>query len=219
MPAPARREAEAQGGQVDGEPGWELLRPREADGGSAMEPGYLCHALDLRQLPAIESLGAFRGLRSDLPTLVISECCLCYLEVDVAAAVLKWFVDRIPSLGVVLYEPLGVDDAFGRMMVGNLAARGIAMPTVQRFKSLSDQVGRLQEVGFGGDAGRTNAVTIEDVWNQWISSHERERVDALEGLDEVEEWQMLARHYAVVWGWRGGYVWETWRNLQHASPR
>lgn len=207
--------------QRDGTLDWELLRSRENDG-NVLEAGYHCHALDLRKLPTIADLGAFQGLRSDLPTLVISECCLCYLEVDVATQILKWFTDRIPSLGIVLYEPIGAYDAFGQMMVENLAARGIVMPTVQRYKTLRDQVDRLKEAGFGfgGDAaGKANAVTIEEVWDEWIEAVDKERVDGLEGLDEVEEWQMLARHYAVVWGWRGVEGWEGWRNSPHGSPR
>ena len=133
---------------------------------------------------------------------------------------LKWFSDQIPSLGIVLYEPIGVSDAFGQMMVANLAARDIVMPTVQRYKTVADQVERLKELGFGADGGGeggANAVNIEDVWDRWISPGERERVDGLEGLDEVEEWQMLARHYAVVWGWRGSGGWEAWRDLQLAD--
>jgi [phosphatase 2A protein]-leucine-carboxy methyltransferase len=212
-------DTDMSGRPVDGEPGWELLRSVEDDGGSGLEAGYICHPLDLRQLSAVRELSALRGLRNDVPTLIISECCLCYLEVDVARDVLKWFGDRISSLGAVLYEPIGINDPFGQMMVENLAARGIVMPTVQRYKSLADQLGRLKDAGFGGESGGANAITIEDIWDKWISPEERNRVDRLEGLDEVEEWQMLARHYAVAWGWRGSYGWETWQNLQQTIDR
>ena len=198
---------------ADGELEWELLRSTDDDGGSGMEAGYICHPLDLRQLPTIQSLSHFRGLRADLPTLIISECCLCYLDVDVARDVLKWFTERIQSLGVILYEPLGVDDAFGQMMVENLAARGIVMPTVQQYKNLNDQLERLRVLNFGANGGGMNGSTIEKIWERWIAPAERGRVDVLEGLDEVEEWQMLARHYAVVWGWRGISGWETWQTF------
>lgn len=197
--------------QVEEEGGWSLSRAAEDGGGH--EAGYFCHPLDLRTLPSVTNLEAFPGLRPDLPTLMISECCLCYLEIPTASAVLQWFVDRTPSLGVVLYEPIGVQDAFGQMMVENLAARGIVMPTVQKYKTLDDQVERMRGLGFGGGEGGANAVTIEQVWEKWISGDERERVDDLEGLDEVEEWQMLARHYSVVWGWKGDRGWDGWRRL------
>jgi [phosphatase 2A protein]-leucine-carboxy methyltransferase len=122
----------------------------------------------------------------------------------------KWFGDRIPNLGIILYEPIGANDSFGQMMVENLAARGIVMPTIQRYKTLEDQKERLAEFGFRGSGGGGNiAETIEDIWETWIDEQERERVNNLEGLDEVEEWQMLARHYCVAWGWRGD-TWENW---------
>ena len=184
-------------------------------GGEDLQPSYICHPLDLRNLPHLQSLESFRGLRSDIPTLIISECCLCYSETDSAQDIIKWFVDRIPDLGIIMYEPVGVDDAFGQMMVENLAARGIVMPTVQKYKTLADQTSRLMGLGFSRneDKGGAVAMSIEDVWERWVSADEKERVDALEGLDEVEEWQMLARHYAVVWGWRGA-LGEGWMAFQ-----
>jgi [phosphatase 2A protein]-leucine-carboxy methyltransferase len=136
---------------------------------------------------------------------------LCYLDTESASDVVKWFGDRIPNLGIILYEPIGANDSFGQMMVENLAARGIVMPTIQRYKTLEDQKERLAEFGFtGGNGGGGNiAETIEDIWETWIDEQERERLNNLEGLDEVEEWQMLARHYCVAWGWRGD-TWENW---------
>ncbi|KAF7901464.1 hypothetical protein EAF00_003685 [Botryotinia globosa] len=165
------------------------------------EVGYVCHPLDLRKLPGAIGLDSFHGIKSDIATLIISECCLCYLEVNAAQSIIKWFTDKIPSIGIVLYEPVGVHDAFGQMMVENLASRGITMPTVQKYKTLNDQKDRLVGLGFGNAKGGINAVSIEDFWEHWVARKERERVDRLEGLDEVEEWLLLARHYSVVWGW------------------
>jgi [phosphatase 2A protein]-leucine-carboxy methyltransferase len=184
---------------------------------SASETAYCCHPLDLRQLP-YQQLQGIHGLKTDIPTLIISECCLCYMEVENSRDVVKWFADKIPSLGIVLYEPIGVDDSFGQMMVANLAARGITMPSLRFYKTLSDQKTRLGELGFREDSGSQEAETVEKIWEQWIPSTEKERVDSLEGLDEVEEWQMLARHYAVVWGWRGTLGWQGWSGLRTTSP-
>lgn len=165
---------------------------------------YWCHGLDLRDLTRDQGegdslLSRLEGLRTDVQTLLISECCLCYLETTEAQKVIKCFVDRIPDLGLVVYEPVKPDDAFGRQMASNLAARRIRMPTLEVYKQPKDQEERLRQAGFK----EVRQKTVDSIWGQWISEGERERVDGLEGLDEVEEWQLLAGHYIVAWGWKG----------------
>lgn len=73
------------------------------------------------------------------------------------------------------------------------------MPTLEAYPLPADQTTRLLNLGFSQAMART----IDEVWQTWIPVQEKERVDALEGLDEVEEWQLLADHYVVAWGWRG----------------
>ena len=160
---------------------------------------YLCHGVDLRRLAQSDAPSTLPGLRTDVPTLLVSECCLCYLEPAEAQGVISWFAHRIADVGIVLYEPVKPDDPFGKMMVSNLAARRIRMPTLEMYKQPDDQASRLRDAGFEF----ANAVTVDEIYETWISDEERERVDRLEGLDEVEEWKLLAGHYAVAWGWRG----------------
>lgn len=102
-------------------------------------------------------------------------------------------------------------------MVANLAKRNITMPSLRLFKTLQDQKLRLSDLGFSGQVANSgqDAETIEKVWDEWVPAEEKKRVDRLEGLDEVEEWQMLARHYAVVWGWKGTTGWEGWAGLRN----
>lgn len=170
---------------------------------------YIFHPLDLRSLPTIP-LSSFLGMNTSNPTLLISECCLCYLPVQTTSLIIQHFRSSISDLGIVLYEPIGPDDAFGQMMKSNLKARGLSMPTVSVFGTLESQTERLGAAGFTSGA---EAIDIEGVWEIWVSEEEKGRVDALEGLDEVEEWVVLARHYAVVWGWRGeGF--ERWEGLK-----
>lgn len=179
---------------------WRARPPGERD-------DYRCHGLDLRDLtrrpqqPAAENTRevALAGLRTDVPTLLISECCLCYLETAEAQAVIKYFTDRIPNIGLVLYEPIKPEDAFGRQMVSNLAARRIRMPTLEAYKEASDQEERLRAAGLTS----VDSKSVDGLWDKWVSAEEKERLDALEGLDEVEEWQLLASHYIVAWGWKG----------------
>lgn len=159
---------------------------------------YWCHGVDLRELTA-EADKSLDGVRSDVPTLVISECCLCYLEVGEATGVVKHFTDKIQDLSLVLYEPILPHDAFGQQMVSNLATRRLRMPTVQTYTDMPQQQRRLKDAGFE----QARSMTIGEVWKQWTPPDEKIRVDGLEGLDEVEEWDLLASHYMLAWGWRG----------------
>ncbi|KAK6957608.1 hypothetical protein Daesc_000395 [Daldinia eschscholtzii] len=159
---------------------------------------YWCHGLDLRALlnSSIESLS---GIRTDVPTVLVSECCLCYLETSEAQGVIKFFTEKIPNLALIVYEPIHPNDSFGKQMVSNLAARRIHMPTLDSYQDSTKQQSRLKEAGFE----LATSLTIRDVWRKWVTEEEKERVDSLEGLDEVEEWNLLADHYIVAWGWRG----------------
>ena len=183
------------------------------------------HGVDLRTLTP--DTPPLPGISPTAPTLVLSECCLCYLPPATARSVLAHFTSLSSSssssssssrphehgptdssdsssseLGVVLYEPIGPDDAFGRTMAANLAARGISMPTVAAYPTAAAQERRLRE-----ECGLAEArcETVDAIWDGWVGPAEKARVDSLEGgLDEVEEWRLLAGHYVVAWGWRGG---------------
>jgi len=160
---------------------------------------YYCHGLDLRQMQESSETTLLPGLRTDVPTLVLSECCLCYLTPEQAEGVVAFFSSRIKSLAIAIYEPIRPDDAFGQVMVSNLAARRIRMPTLSVYPEPVDQTNRLTQAGFEV----VRQMTIGDIWKTWIAQPEKERLDELEGLDEVEEWQLLAAHYIIVWGSKG----------------
>lgn len=160
------------------------------------------HGLDLRTLtPSSPPLPA---LLPTAPTLLLSECCLCYLDPAATTLLLAHFTSSTlassSSLSVVIYEPILPHDPFGKTMVSNLAARGISMPTLEAYPTPAAQEERLRGAGFAEVRSRT----VDGIWEGWVGAGEKERVDGLEGgLDEVEEWRLLAGHYIVVWGWRG----------------
>ncbi|KAK4176919.1 putative leucine carboxyl methyltransferase 1 [Triangularia setosa] len=160
------------------------------------------HPLDLRFFPSSPS--SLAGLLPEYPTLLLSECCLCYLPPSTASDIITSFTSHLPSLGLVIYEPILPGDAFGRMMVSNLSARGVTMPTLSVYETQEDQERRLKEAGFADREVRSR--TIDQIWNDWVAQREKERVDGLERLDEVEEWKLLAGHYVIVWGWKGEQI-------------
>ena len=206
---------------------------RISETGDALHsPGYHIHPLDLRELsrqaqfslpsassravaettPSSNSSHLLQNVDSNLPTLLISECCLIYLSPQEADNVVQYFTKILfPStpLGLIIYEPIRPDDPFGRTMVANLATRGIHLQTLSKYATLDAQRARLREQGL--DTGQA-AADIDFLWERWVSEAEKERVAGLEMLDEMEEWRLLAGHYCITWGWRshgpGGGYWE-----------
>ncbi|KAI9801450.1 MAG: carboxy methyl transferase for protein phosphatase 2A [Piccolia ochrophora] len=179
------------------------------DGNALYSPTYNIHPIDLRTLrppnDGEASPSPLPNLDPTLPTMLLSECCLIYLSPPNADAILKYFSSHLfpPStpLGLVIYEPVNPNDSFGRVMVRNLANRGIVLQTLRKYASLGRQRERLRVMGFANGQGSAD---VDFIWEDWITSEEKERVAKLEMLDEVEEWRMLAQHYCVAWGWRDG---------------
>jgi [phosphatase 2A protein]-leucine-carboxy methyltransferase len=98
-----------------------ILKSLDLTAGSVISPTYCLHPLDIRKLPENADLPPF--LDPNLPTVILSECCLIYMNQTEATVLLQWFSKTFGSAGVaiILYEPIGGHDAFGRMMVRNLA--------------------------------------------------------------------------------------------------
>lgn len=159
-------------------------------------PNYHLHAKDLREFSETSPL--LPGMDSTLPTLVLSECCLCYLEPGESDRVVHWFKHNFQGSGLamVLYEPLGGNDQFGVVMMQNLSMRGISLPTLHKYPTLEAQIERLQAWGFDGFS---RSADIQFIHENWLEEQDKARIDQLEFLDEIEELNLLLRHYCVTW--------------------
>lgn len=67
-------------------------------------------------------------LSPTLPTLLLFECVLAYMDPAASNALIRWFVDYFGAtpgglLGGVVYEMFKLNDAFGRVMLNNLKVR------------------------------------------------------------------------------------------------
>ena len=189
------------------------------DGLQMTSNAYNMHPVDLRKLGAVvkpneeTSRGSpdeevsLTNFKHSTPTLILSECCLTYLNSSTSISILQYFLETlIPSptpISVILYEPLHPNDAFGRTMTSNLSARGISLPGVNACPTLDAHEARLRECGFEKTGGKL----VKDWWRADVSEDEKERLRNLEGLDEEEEWELLAGHYGFIWGSRGDQDW------------
>ncbi|ODV90348.1 hypothetical protein CANCADRAFT_105161 [Tortispora caseinolytica NRRL Y-17796] len=156
---------------------------------------YSNHGLDLKVAD-----GRLVGVK-DVTTIILSECCLCYMTPDEASHVLKWVQTHFSDTtrrGIVMYEPLrGADknDSFARVMFENLAIRGLSLLTVNEYPTTEAQISRLQAAIEGQSKGYGwSMLELEDMWNR---NHPDRQLDDIERLDEREEWVLLAKHYGI----------------------
>lgn len=132
--------------------------------------------------------------QDSIPTLVLAECCLCYMSTSDANKLITKLTSHLQTW-LLFYEPIGLNDEFGRVMIENLEMRGLYMPTIAEYPTIESQLHRLKTLGLiplkYGD--------IETIRNNWFSNTERERLSKLELLDEVEEMNLLLKHYVIIY--------------------
>lgn len=131
--------------------------------------------------------------------------CLIYLSPSTVSSLLTTFlttyIHPTTPTALILYEPIHPNDAFGRTMISNLSSRNIHLPTLTTYPTLADQRDRLKSHGF---VDGCMAADVDFIWRRWIPEDEKERVGQLEMLDELEELELLLKHYCIAWGWRDG---------------
>jgi len=84
-------------------------------------------------------------------------------------------------------------------MLSNLANRNIEIPGILANPTLKSQISRYEATGWQW----SGAVDMNEMWSR-VEKEVRERLVGIERLDEVEEWELLSRHYCVSWGGKGG---------------
>ena len=98
--------------------------------GRIQSPHYCLLPGDLRNVRSIEQLLSQAGLRWDLPTLVLAECVLVYMEPQDSAHLLRSLGSWLPTAACLVYEQIRPDDAFGRQMLMNLEVCAVHLVTV-----------------------------------------------------------------------------------------
>ncbi|GAA5883007.1 hypothetical protein JCM3774_001757 [Rhodotorula dairenensis] len=151
-------------------------------------------------------------LDPSVPTLLLLECVLVYLEPETTSRLLRWFCDTFRTLNseeeeegesgrrsaIVAYDPFRLQDQFGTIMKRNLALRSLTLPGAESTPTLSSLTDRL--VAAGCTPSGSGALSIKQIRDDVIPVDELERVTKIEQIDEVEELNLVLEHYAVSWG-------------------
>lgn len=55
-----------------------------------------------------------------IPTLVLAECILVYLDAAKGDEIINWFRSQFKTVSFIVYEPCNLNDSFGKVMINHL---------------------------------------------------------------------------------------------------
>ena len=116
------------------------------------------------------------------PTLIISECCLVYLDHKISEKLLSFYSSLAEQVTVALYEQVNSEDAFGKMMVDNLLLRGC--PLLSILPNIDSVKKRFTQCGY-----KSNRVELMTHFGS-LFKHVRPEI-----IDEMEEFNLFQEHY------------------------
>lgn len=100
---------------------------------------------------------------------------------------------------IALFDPIVQNDGFGKAMIHNLTkAKIVSNPSMSLLttRTLQCQIEKLYSAGFRTVTG----CDFLTCFNNTLRGEDRKRANAVEMLDEVEEWELIMRHYCFVVG-------------------
>ena len=155
---------------------------------------YSLLAADLRDLDRVRETLAQAGFDSSLPTLVISECVLIYMEPEHSDRVIEWIASTLPQAAFVLYEQILPSDPFGKIMVRNIASRGCPLKSIAMYPGLEEMCERFRTQGWQWAVAKD----MDVLYKHMLDREEKARTERLEMFDEFEEWHLLMQHYCLL---------------------
>lgn len=172
------------------------LDPQGVGEGRICADNYSLLPVDLRDLESFQESLKNAGFQASIPTYVLAECVLVYMEPHESSALLKHLGQQLPSAVCVVYEQIHPEDAFGQQMLRNLESRGCPLKGLPSTPTLEAHRQRFLTNGWE----KADAVDLDTIYKHHLDPQDKRRIERLEIFDEFEEWHMIQEHYCVTVG-------------------
>jgi len=151
--------------------------------------------VDMREVSEVDRKLRLAGIDFTLPTLFLAECVLVYLLPSHSLPLIRYSASAFTGGSYFLsYEQILPHTAFGQTMLHNLQQRGCPLLGLTAYPTLDAHRSRYTEAaGYERWAGWD----MLRVYSEWLEADERRRVEGVEWLDELEEWNLIQSHYHI----------------------
>ncbi|PSN43970.1 tRNA wybutosine-synthesizing protein 4 [Blattella germanica] len=157
---------------------------------------------DLQDLNKLESNLLSVGVRFQIPTLILSEVAICYMDEDSASKLIEWAAVKFMNSTFVTYEQVYPNDGFGVVMEKHFENMKSPLLSLSKYPSLEQQEERYTSKGWS----TCRAGTAYEMFLKITSPEERRRIALLEPFDEFEEWHLEGCHFALIVATKGSLV-------------
>ncbi|KAL0222517.1 hypothetical protein RCL1_002371 [Eukaryota sp. TZLM3-RCL] len=174
-----------------------------------LSPHYKLSVGDITDLSSIQHVFDSNSVHFHIPTLVVFECVLVYLNPIDSSKLLSFLQSCFPTLVSFVYDPIRPFSPFGKNMVRHAKEMEVDFVAINEYPDLYKQRKRYLDLGFNWSA----ALDLWEVEKLLVSKEEAKRLHQIELLVEIEEYMAISSQYCLVISGQGVGVMDWISNL------
>ncbi|KAF6016391.1 LCMT2 [Bugula neritina] len=155
---------------------------------------YCLLGIDLADVSLLaEVFSSHTKLAMELPTLLLSECVMTYMEPALSSQLIQHLHSLFPCSVFITYEQVVPGDSFGLFMQSHFTKLNSSLRGINTYPTKQAQRERYLATGYN----KVDVLTMKEVYDS-LSLAEKNRIWKLELFDEFEEWNLKCYHYVLV---------------------
>ena len=176
-----------------------IIGDYRVDDGILHSEGFSIIPCDLTDLKQLQEYFKKISINYDSPSLFFSECVLTYVDYKKARDLLQWIQMQFPHCMLAVYEQIGPDDSFGRVMMKHFEKIQSPLKRIRELRSLYSHEQLLTSLQYKNVC----CFDMNSFYRTYVDDVEKERMISLEVFDEFEEWHLKCSHYCIAIGFSG----------------